>query len=259
MNEIHPTAIVSNKARLGDNIVVSAYAIIHDDVEIGSDCFIGPQAVLYDGTRIGNRVKIYQAASIANIPQDLTFDNEYSNFFIDNDTVIREFATLHRGTKSTGLSKVGKNCLIMAYAHVAHDCIVGNHCILSNGVQIGGHVEIEDYAIIGGLTPVHQYCKVGQHSMIGGGFRIVQDVPPYILSGSEPLKYAGVNLIGLRRRGFSNPDMMLIKKIYSYIYDKTLNVSQAKEKIIQEIGIDNIYVKTILDFLNKSERGIVGK
>lgn len=259
MNEIHPTAIVSKKAKLGDNIVVSAYAIIHDDVEVGNDCFIGPHAVLYNGARIGNRVKIFQAASIAHTPQDLTFANEYSNFFVDDDTTIHEFVTLHRGTKSTGFSKVGKNCLLMAYAHVAHDCVIGNNCILSNGVQVGGHVEIEDYAIIGGLTPVHQFCKVGQHAMIGGGFRIVQDVPPYILSGSEPLKYAGVNLIGLRRRGFSNEAMSLIKKIYSYIYDKTLNVSQAKEKIIREIGEENIYVKNILNFLKKSQRGIVGK
>ncbi len=258
MNNIHSTAIVSSKANLGDNITVMPFAIIEDDVVIGSDCRVGPHAVIYNGARIGNRVKIHQAASIAHIPQDLKFNNEFSEFFIGDDTVVHEFVTLHRGTVETRISRVGKNCLLMAYAHVAHDTIIGDNCILANGVQVAGHVLIEDNVIIGGMTPVHQFCKVGQHSMIGGGFRITQDVPPYILCAGEPLKFSGLNVIGLRRRGFKNEDIAILKKAYSYIYSPSLNVSQAKEQIIKEIG-DNIYVKNVLDFLNRSTRGLVGK
>jgi len=164
MNNIHSTAIVSSKAKLGNNVTVLPYAIIEDNVEIGDDCKIGSHAVIYSGARIGNRVIIHQSASVANVPQDLKFANEESLFMIGDDTIIREFVTLHRGTKDSGFSRVGKNCLIMAYAHVAHDCTIGDNCILSNGVQIAGHVTIEDYVIIGGLTPVHQFCIVGQQN-----------------------------------------------------------------------------------------------
>ena len=259
MSKIHPTAVVSSKAKLGDNIEIAPYAIIEEDVEIGNDCYIGPHAVIYNGARIKNRVTILQSASIAHLPQDFTYKGEQTVFIVEDDTMIREFVSLHKGTQSTGISRVGKNCYLMAYSHVAHDCILGDNCILSNGVQVGGHVTIEDYVIIGGLTPVHQFCRVGKHSMIGGGFRITQDVPPYILGASEPLKYSGVNSIGLRRRGFSNDDIMLIKKAYGLIYSKALNVSQAKDKIMNEIGLENIHIKNILDFLNESKRGLIGK
>jgi len=258
MNTIHPTAFVSPKARLGNNLKISQYVIIQDDVEIGDDCYIGPFAVLYDGARIGSRVKIYQSASIAHIPQYLHYNGEPTIFQVGDDTVIHEFVTLHKGTQATKKSCVGKNCFLMAYSHVAHDCIVGDNVMLANGVQIGGHCTIEDYAVIGGLTPVHQLCKVGAHSMTGGGFRITQDLPPYILAGHHPLKYSGLNVVGLRRRGFSNEDIAILKKAYSYLYDKSLNVSQAKEKIAAEFG-ENQYVKKMLEFLNDSKRGIIGK
>ncbi|MHB1687206.1 MAG: acyl-ACP--UDP-N-acetylglucosamine O-acyltransferase [Ignavibacteriaceae bacterium] len=258
MTNIHPTAIVNIKAQLGINVTVAPYAIIEEDVEIGDNCIIGPHAVIYNGARIGNRVKIHQSASVAHTPQDLKFGNEESLFIVDDDTVIHEFVTLHRGTKETGFSRVGKNCLLMAYSHVAHDTTVGDNCILANGVQIAGHVTIEDWVIIGGMTPVHQFCIVGQHSMIGGGFRVTQDVPPFILTAGEPLKFSGINVIGLRRRGFSNEDILTLKKAYSYLYDNSLNVSQAKEKISKELS-DNIYIKELLTFLNKSKRGLIGK
>jgi UDP-N-acetylglucosamine acyltransferase len=258
MNTIHPTAIVSSKAELGNNITIHPYAIIEDNVKIGDNCTIGPNAVIYSGARIGNRVKIHQSASVANVPQDLKFANEESLFIIGDDTIIREFVTLHRGTKDTGFSQVGNNCLLMAYSHIAHDCKIGNNCILSNGVQIAGHVTIEDYVIIGGLTPVHQFCIVGQHAMIGGGFRAVQDVPPYILAANEPLEYKGLNLVGLRRRGFLLADIDALKKAYGYIYNNSYNVSQAKEKILCEFG-DSLVIKNVLDFLAKSKRGLIGK
>lgn len=256
MSQIQKTAIVSPKAKLGNDVKVDAYAIIHDDVEIGDGTFIGPHAVIYDGARIGKNVKILQGAAISNIPQDLKYAGEEALFYIGDNTTIREFVTLHKGTVETGFSKVGSNCLLMAYAHVAHDCVIGDNVIIANSVQIGGHVHIEDYVIVGGATPIHQFSKVGQHSMIGGGFRIVSDVPPYILAGGEPLRYAGLNLIGLRRRGFTNEQIGNLKKAYTYIFGKDLNLSQAKEKVKKELGDDTL-VQNILTFIENSSRGII--
>ena len=258
MNKIHPTAIVSGKARLGDNITIDPYAIIEDDVEIGNDCEIGPNAVIYNGARIADRVIIKQGAAVSNVPQDLKYDGEEAYFYIGEDTVVREFATLHRGTKETGFSRVGKNCLLMAFCHIAHDVVVGDNCVIANACLIAGHAVIEDHVIIGGITPVHQFCKVGQHSMIGGAFRIVKDVPPYILAGSEPLKYAGLNSIGLRRRGFSNDDIMTLKKTYTLLYNSGLNFSAAREKIKEELG-EHKLVQNVLRFLDSCTRGIIGK
>ncbi len=256
MNQIHQTAIVSSKAKLGENIIVSPFAIIQDDVEIGDNCYIGPSAVVYNGARIGNNVKIHQAASISNIPQDLSYAGEESIFTIGDNTVIREFATLHRGTKVTGRSSLGNNCLVMAYAHIAHDCCVGNNCILVNSVQLGGHVLVEDYAIIGGATVVHQFCKIGQHSMTGGGFRVTQDVPPYILAAHEPIQYTGLNIIGLRRRGFSNEDIQTLKAAYGILYGKKMIISQAKQVIAEQYG-DSALVKNLLSFIENSKRGLI--
>jgi len=258
MVTVHPTSIVSSKAKLGSNVNILPYTIIEDNVEIGNNCTIGPGAVIYNGARVGNNVTINQGASIAHTPQDLSFGGEESFFYIGDNTRIHEFVTLHRGTKSTGFSRIGKNCMLMAYTHVAHDTTVGDNCILANGVQVAGHCVLEDYVIIGGLTPVHQFCKVGQHSMTGGGFRIVQDLPPYILAGNEPLKYSGLNIIGLRRRGFQTDDINALKKTYSILYDKAYNVSQAREKIAAELG-ENKYVQIVIEFLKNSKRGIIGK
>jgi UDP-N-acetylglucosamine acyltransferase len=258
MKTIHQTALVNPAAKLGENIIVGPYALIEADVEIGDDCIIGPHAVIYNGARIGNRVKIFQGGSVANFPQDLKFAGEKSVFTIGDDTIIREFATLHRGTKETGKSSVGKNCLIMAYGHVAHDCSVGDNCIIANAVQIGGHSHIEDWVIIGGSTPVHQFSLVGEHSMIAGGIRITQDVPPYILTAHTPASFAGLNVIGLRRRGFKNEDIQILKEAYGLLYSKSLNVSQAVEVMKSKFG-ENVYVQKLIEFLSKSKRGIVGK
>ena len=258
MNNIHPTAIVYGKAKLGDNITIDPYAVIEDDVEIGNDCEIGPHSVIYNGARIADRVIIKQGAAVSNVSQDLKYAGEEAYFYIGEDTVIREFVTLHKGTKKTGFSKVGKNCLLMACSHVGHDAVVGDNCVIANAVLIAGHTVIEDYVIIGGITGVHQFCKVGQHSIIGGVFRIVKDVPPYIMAGREPLKYAGLNSIGLRRRGFSNDDIMTLKKTYNLLYNSGLNVSQAKVKIKEELG-EHKLVQNVLQFLDSCTRGIIGK
>lgn len=256
MNDIHNTAVVSPKAKLGDNIKIGAFAIIEDDVEIGNDCTVGHHAALYNGARIGNNVKIFQGCSVANLPQDLKFEDDNTLFYIGDNTTVREFCTLHKGTQDRRLSRVGSNCLLMAYVHVAHDCLVGDNCIIANSVQIGGHVTIEDWAIIGGGTPIHQFSEVGQHCMVGGAFRVVTNVPPYVLTAGEPLKFAGLNVIGLRRRGFSNDDIVALKEAYKLFYQSGLNHSQALERMEKEFE-GNKYVANVIDFIKRSKRPLI--
>lgn len=258
MSKIHNTAIVSPKAKLGENVSIGPYAVIYDDVEVGDNTSIGPHSVLYDGARIGNNVIIYQGGSIAHVCQDLKFKEEPTLCIVGDNTTIHEFVTLHRGSNETKRTSIGSNVLMMAYSHVAHDCIVGNNCILANGVQMGGFSQVDDWAIIGGCTPIHQFCKVGKHCMVGGAFRVVKDVPPYVLAGEEPLRYAGLNSIGLRRRGFTPEQIENIKKAYHLIYDSKMNVTQAKERIIAEMG-EIPEAKEIIDFLNRAKRGIIPK
>jgi len=248
--------MVSSKAKIGENVNIEAYAIIQDDVEIGNNCSIGPHAVIYDGARIGNNVVIHQASSIANAPQDLKYAGEKTFLYIGDNTTVREYATLNRGTDATGFSKVGANCLLMAYTHIGHDCVVGDNCILANAVTLGGHVELGEFVIIGGMTPVHQFSKVGKHAMVGGGFRIIKDIPPYIVAGSEPLRFSGLNLIGLRRRGFTDEDISILKNSYKVIYNSGLNFSQAIEKL-RGIYPEHQLVKNIVDFISNSSRGII--
>jgi UDP-N-acetylglucosamine acyltransferase len=258
MSTIHPTAVVSKKASVAENVSIGPFAVIEDDVVIGEGCEIGPHAVLYNGARLGNRVKIKQSVSIAHVPQDLKFGNEKSVFIIGDDTVIHEFVTLHRGTKETGKSEIGKNCLLMAYTHVAHDCYIGDNCIIANGVQIAGHSFIEKEVTIGGLVGVHQFSRIGRNAMVGAVMMISQDVPPYILTADSPAHYHGLNVIGLKRRGFKTEDINLLKKAYEIIYSKSYNVSQAKQKIKDELP-SNEYLTHLLNFLDKCKRGIVGK
>ena len=187
---------------------------------------------------------------------DLKFEGEESRLEIGDRTTVREFCTLHRGTKDKKITKIGSDCLLMSYSHVAHDVEIGNHVIISISVNIAGHAEVDDYAIIGGCTPIHQFCKVGKHAFIGGGRLILQDVPPYILATGEPLRYAGVNSVGLRRRNFSPSSRAQIKKAYSLIYQSELNISQAVDKIKSDFDrTDEIDI--ILEFIERSDRGLI--
>ncbi len=256
MTNIHSTAIVSSKAELGNNVTVAPYAIIEDDVIIGDDCQIGPHAIIYNGARLGKNVRISQGASVANLPQDLRFKDEKTFFVIGDNCVIREFVTLHRASVDGSESRIGKNCFIMAYAHVAHDCRLGDNVILANSVQIGGHAVLEDYVIIGGSTPIHQFTRVGQHSMIGGGFRITVDVPPYVLAANEPLRYCGLNIVGLKRRGFTEAQIADIKKTYDILYNSGLNFSQSKERINNEMN-QSAHAMIILEFLENTKRTLL--
>ncbi|MCX6137394.1 MAG: acyl-ACP--UDP-N-acetylglucosamine O-acyltransferase [Ignavibacteriales bacterium] len=253
---IHPTAIINPKAQLGMDVTIGPYAVLEGDVVIGNNTSIGPHTYVADGARIGNHCTIHNGTVVATLPQDLKFKGEQTTFEIGDNTTVREFCTLNRGTTEHMKSTIGSNCFLMAYAHVAHDCTVGNNVILANTVQMGGHVEIGDWAILGGLTAVHQFSKIGAHAMIGGGFRIVKDVPPYILAGGSPLMFEGLNIVGLRRRGFSRETIDALLNAYHLMYLSKLNVSQAVEKIRAEVDITP-EIRNVLDFIAASKRGII--
>jgi len=258
MSNIHPTAIVSPKAKLATDVEIGPYVVIEDDVEIDEGTKIGHGTGIYNGARIGKRVKIFQNASISNFPQDLKFDGETTYLHIGDDSVIREFTALHRATHATEHTRIGKNCLLMAYTHVAHDCQLGDNIILSNGVQLAGHIHIEDNVIIGGLSAIHQFCTIGKHCMIGGGSMVNTDVPPFVMTSGYPARYMGLNIIGLRRRNFSNTEIEAIKESYRLYYLAGLTPAAAKEKIAEKFP-DEAYVKEILSFMEKSTRGIIRK
>ena len=257
MIKIHPSAIVSSKSEIGENVSIGPFAIIEDDVKIGNDSEIGPNVYCANGTRIGERTKIHSGTVIATLPQDLKFGGEVTTFEIGNDTVVREFCTLNRGTKEHWKSTVGNNCLLMAYVHVAHDCEVGNNVIIANGTQLGGHTKIEDWVIIGGLVGVHQFSKVGAHSMIGSNSKIAKDIPPFILADGNPINYGKINLLGLRRRGFTNDAIEIISSVYRILYKSNLNVTQAV-KLIEEKYSGSVDAEKIISFIKSSQRGIVG-
>ncbi len=249
-------AVVSPKAKLGDNIHIGPLSVVEDDVIIGDGTWIGPHVVVYNGTRLGKECKVHQGASVGNAPQDLKYQGEPTLLEVGDRVVVREGATLNRGTVENGRTVIGNNCLFMAYAHVAHDCVVGNNVILANCVALGGHVKLGNSVIIGGLTPVHQFCSVGDHAMIGGGFRVVKDVPPYVLAGQEPLVFEGLNLLGLRRRNFSLKAIETLDAAYRLLYRSNLNVSQAVARIKEEVELLP-EVQSVLDFVQKSKRGII--
>ena len=252
----HKSAIISSKAQIGENVSIGAYSIIEDDVIIGNNTKIDSHAIIKQYTTIGSNCHIFSHSVIGEIPQDKKFEGEKTNLVIGNNTIIREFCTLNRGTKESGTTKIGNNCLLMAYVHIGHDCEVGDDVILANGVQLGGHVIIYDYAIIGGLTPVHQFCKVGEHSFVGGGLRVVQDVPPYIIANGQPLKFSGINILGLRRRKFSSEERNNIKKVYKLIYNSDNNISQAIDEVKDSIDLDSQVLK-IIKFIESSNRGLI--
>ena len=254
--KISTTAIIDPSAQLGKNVHVGHYTIIGKDVKIGNETWIDSHAQIKPFTIIGKKCKIFNGAVVGEIPQDLKFEGEKSQLIIGDGTTIREFCTLNRGTNDTGKTTIGHHCLLMAYVHVAHDCSIGDYSILANAVQLGGHVKIGNYVTIGGMTPVHQFCKVGDYSFTGGGYRIVQDIPPYILAMDEPLKYSGLNIIGLRRRNFSTEIRTNLKRAYQLIYQSSLNRNQAVSQIEEEFK-STPEINTILDFIANSSRGLI--
>ena len=230
---IHQLTAVDPRAKIGKNVTVEPFTTIASDVVIGAGTWIGSNVTIMDGARIGKNCKIFPGTVISAIPQDLKFDGEDTQTIIGDNTTLRECVTINRGTKALGYTKVGNDCLIMATSHVAHDCVLGNNVIIANGCGIAGHVEIGDFVVMGGLSAVQQFGKIGKHVMISGGSLIRKDIPPYVKVAREPISYAGINSVGLRRRGFTNDKIFEIQKIYRAIFQMKMNTTQAIEYIEQ--------------------------
>ena len=248
--EVHPDAII------GENVSIEAFAKIDKDVVIGDNCWIGSSATIYAGARLGKNCKVFPGAVISAEPQDLKFEGEYSIVEIGDHTTVREYVTINRGTAAKGVTRVGNHTLLMAYTHLGHDVEVGNHCVISNSVQLAGEVVVEDWAIIGGASAVHQFCRIGAHAMVSGMAGVLSDVAPYTKVFGLPVSYMGINLIGLRRRGFSKEQIDQIHQIYRVIYQQGFNTSQAVEHLRMYMD-PTPELEEIISFIENSRRGIV--
>lgn len=249
---IHPDA------KIGNNVKIDPFSYISANVEIGDDCWIGPNVTIFDYVRLGKGCKVFPGAVLGAIPQDLKFDGEETWVEIGDNTTIRECATVNRGTAASGkyLTKVGSNCLIMSYVHIAHDCRVGDNCIFSSFAAVAGETDVDDWAILGGGALCHQFTKIGCHAFIGGASAVNKDIPPYVLASRNPVAFEGINIVGLRRRGFTNHDIEEIRDIYRVIYEDSLNINDACRRV-EEGFQDSEWKKNILDFVSSSKRGIV--
>jgi UDP-N-acetylglucosamine acyltransferase len=249
-------ASVSPKARIGKNVTIEAFATIYEDVEIGDNTHIYPNAVICSDTIIGHDCKIFPGAIIGIINQDLKYKGEKSNTVIGNNTTVREYATIHKGTADRMTTKVGNNCLIMAYTHLGHDCLIGNNVIIANNGSLAGHITVEDYVIIEGVVAAQQFVNIGAHSFVAGASLVRKSIPPYIRVAREPLQFIGVNTIGLARRGFDKEIIKQIEDIYRIIFVRGHNITNALEIVENEMPATTIR-KEILDFIRKQEDGIV--
>lgn len=250
LQDIHPSA------KIGKNVVISNFTTICDNVEIGDNTWIGPYVTIFPGARIGKNCKIFPGAVIAAVPQDLKFEGEDTLAIIGDDNIIREYVTINRGTKASGETRVGNGNLIMAYVHIAHDCVVGNHCILANNTTLAGHIIMEDYAIMGGKTAILQFIHIGAHVITAGGSLVDKDIPPFVKAARYPISYAGINSIGLNRRGFSQESINIIQDIYRYIFQKGLTVSHAKS-IVEEMYGNTDEGKAIIKFIDNAKVGLM--
>ncbi len=253
---MQPLAYVHPNAKIAKNVVIEPFTTISNNVTIGEGTWVGPNVTIMEGARIGKNCKIFPGAVISAEPQDLKYKGEETHTYIGEGTVIRECVTINRGTEALGYTKIGKNCLIMATVHIAHDCVIGNNVILVNGVALAGHIEIDDMAIIGGMSAIHQYTKVGKHALVSGGSLVRKDVPPYVKAAREPLSYVGINSIGLRRRGFDSNKIAEIQNIYRVLYQKNYNNTQALEIIEAEMEATPERDE-IIQFIRESRRGIM--
>jgi UDP-N-acetylglucosamine acyltransferase len=250
LRDIHPDA------KIGQNVTIGAFTTIGADTVIGDNCHIGPNVTIYNGARIGQNCQIFPGAVISAVPQDLKYQGENTTVEIGNNVIIRECCTINRGTQDAWRTAVGDNCLLMAYVHIAHDCIVGKGCILANNVTLAGHIEVEDYARIGGMTAVHQFVRIGGNVMIGGGSLVRKDVPPFVMAAREPLSYAGINSVGLKRAKFSAADLHHIEDIYRILFVRGYSVKNAISLIETQIS-PSPYRDRILDFVRNAKRGLM--
>lgn len=255
---IHSSAIINPGAEITGQVEIGPFTIVEEDVQIAADCRIGSNVLIAAGTRLGKGCTVHHGAVLGTRPQDLKFKGEKTTLEIGENTTIREFATLNRGTTDHWKTVIGSNCLLMAYSHVAHDCNIGNNVIIANSVNMAGHVTVEEFVGIGGLVPIHQFVKIGRHSFIGGGCKVPKDIPPYILALGEPIRYGGLNVTGLRRRGFTPEVLSLIKKAYRLIFQSKLLLQEAIQKIQDELK-PIAEIQNIINFFNSSERGVIRK
>lgn len=253
---ISKLAFIHPGAQLGADVTIEAFAYVAGDVVIGDGTWVGPHGVILDGARLGRNCKVHSGAVVAGIPQDLKFRGEYTTVEIGDGTMIRESATVNRGTQSRGKTVVGRNCLVMAYSHVAHDCVLGDNVILGNATQLAGEVEVDDYAILSGGCLVHQFSRIGKHAMVQGGSKVTKDVPPYVMAGRDPIAYSGLNRVGLKRRGFSAATMEELQKVYYLIYGAGYNVSQGLVQIEDTVEA-SAERDDVVDFIKSSSRGII--
>jgi len=253
---IHPTAIVDKNAIIGNNVPIGPFSIINDNVKSGDNCIISSNVLISSGTELGDGCSIHNGAVLGTDPQDLKFEDEQTFLTIGKNTTIREFATLNRATSHSYYTRIGENCLLMAYTHVAHDCQLGNNVIMSNSVNLAGHVEIKDFVTIGGLTAVHQFVKIAIHSFIGGGLRISKDIPPYILAMGEPLRFGGLNKIGLQRRDFTPDIIKVLNQAYKVLYRRGFTVKEAIKELSDEFK-EIPEVMNLVEFLKNNDRGIL--
>ncbi|MBK5719425.1 acyl-ACP--UDP-N-acetylglucosamine O-acyltransferase [Dysgonomonas sp. Marseille-P4677] len=256
MSNISDQAYVHPEAKLGENVIIEPFAFVDKNVEIGDGTLIMSGANIRYGARVGKNCRISPGAVIGGVPQDLKFKGEDSLAIVGDNTSVRECVTINRGTASKGHTIVGNNCLLMAYSHIAHDCVVKDFVIVGNATQLAGEVEVDHHAILSGGTLVHQFTRIGAHVMIQGGTRLGKDIPPYIIAGREPVCYSGVNLVGLRRNGFSNEKINEIQEIYRTIYQAGYNFSDAINKIEKEFE-ETDEMRFIVEFVKNSPRGIV--
>jgi UDP-N-acetylglucosamine acyltransferase len=253
---ISPLANISVDSKLGQGVIVDSFSTIFEDVVIGDGTRIHPNVTIYPGTRIGKNCEIFPGAVIGVVPQDLKFNGEYTTVEIGDHTIIRECVTIHRGTNDMYKTVIGSHCLLMTYVHIAHDCQIGNHVILASYVGLSGHVTIDDYAILEGKVAAQQFVHIGAHSFIGGASLVRKNVPPYIKAAREPMTFAGVNSVGLRRRGISDEDIREIEDIYRTIYVQNNNISKGLE-VVKETLKDSPIRKEIIDFIEASDKGII--
>jgi len=253
---IHPTAIISPNAEIDDTCEIGPYCVIGDGVQLGKGCHLVNHVTIQGPTTIGKENQFHPYCSIGSQTQDLKYTEEPTYLEIGDHNHFREFTTINRGTAPGEKTVIGSDNHLLAYSHVAHNCIVGNHCIFSNNGTLAGHVIMEDYAIIGGLSAVHQYCRIGQHAMIGGCTKVVQDVPPFFIADGNPAEIRSINTVGLQRRGFSEDELGRIKKSLRLLKNSTLNTTQACQEIEKSFE-ECQKIQTLLTFIQKSERGII--
>jgi len=254
---VHATAVVEKGARLADDVVVGAFAVIGPEVEIGPGTSIGPHALVTGRTRIGARNRVFQFASIGDVPQDRKYGGEPTRTVLGDDNVVREYVSIHAGTaQDRGETTIGDGNWFLAYTHVAHDCVVGSHTTFSNNAQLAGHVHVGDYATMGGFTGVHQFCRIGAHAMIAAGAIVLQDVPPYVTVAGYPAKPAGTNNEGLRRRGFAAADIATVRRAYKTLYREGLPLAEAKSALAAA-AVDAPVLAPLVAFLDAPGRGIV--